>query len=142
MSNYNKQQQQKRSETPAKTSLRELSEFHPRLSMRAAVSNKINEDALNAIQLQHQPQSPSSSPLHINENQGHDLIQNLTRYVGSDGLMKDSVDLQGYAELMQCEVSSPQQILLLKILVATLKSDSSMSTRYLKYYKYLLTKQL
>lgn len=137
MSNSNKQQQQKSSGTPTKTSLRELSEFHPRLSMRAAVSNKINEETLNAIQLQHQPQPPISSSSPINENQGNDLIQNLTRFVGSDGLMKDSVDLQGYAELMQCEVSAPQQILLLKILVATLKSDSSMSARYLKHFKTL-----
>ena len=129
MSNYNKQQQQKSSETPTKTSLKKLSEFHPRLSMRSAVSNIINEDALNAIQLKHQPKSSNTPTMLINENQGHDLIQNLTLYVGSDGLMKDSIDLQGYAELMQCEVSASQQILFLKILVATLQTDLSMSTR-------------
>lgn len=131
--NNNKQQQQQQNVgTTAKTSLRELSEFHPRLSMRAAVSNKINEDALSAIQLQQQPsQSPKSpgSTSISNESQGNDLIQSLTRFVGSDGLMKESVDLQGYAELMQCEVGSSHQILFLKILVATLKSDSTMSTK-------------
>lgn len=131
MSNLtNKQQNQQGAAAPTKTSLRELSEFHPRLSMRAAVSNKINEEALNAIQLQQQPQSPKAQKLTgNNENQGNNLIQSLTRFVGSDGLMKDTVDLQGYAELMQCEVSASHQILLLKILVATLKSDSSMSKR-------------
>ena len=129
MSNYNNKQHQQQG-TPAKTSLRELSEFHPRLSMRAAVSNKINEEALNSIQLQQQPQSPKSQKsLTNNEIQGNDLIQSLTRFVGSDGLMKDTVDLQGYAELMQYEVSSSHQILLLKILVATIKSDSSMSKK-------------
>jgi hypothetical protein len=130
MSNLtNKQQNQQGA--PTKTSLRELSEFHPRLSMRAAVSNKINEEALNSIQLQQQPQSPKSqkSSTINNENQGNDLIQSLTCFVGSDGLMKDTIDLQGYAELMQCEVSSSHQILLLKILVATIKSDSSLSKK-------------
>lgn len=129
MSNYNNKQH-KQQGIPAKTSLRELSEFHPRLSTRAAVSNKINEEALDSIQFQQQPQLPKSQKSAMNnENQGNDLIQSLTRFVGSDGLMKDIVDLQGYAELMQCEVSSSHQILLLKIIVATIKSDSSMSTR-------------
>jgi hypothetical protein len=130
MSNLtNKKQNQQGA--PTKTSLRELSEFHPRLSMRAAVSNKINEEALNSIQLKQQPQSPKSqkSSTINNENQGNDLIQSLTSFVGSDGLMKDTIDLQGYAELMQCEVSSSHQILLLKILVATIKSDSSLSKK-------------
>lgn len=130
LTNKQQNQQQQGRTVSTKTSLRELSEFHPRLSMRAAVSNKINEEALNAIQLQQQPESPKTQKLSgNNENQGNDLIQSLTRFVGSDGLMKDTVDLRGYAELMQCEVSASHQILLLKILVATLKSDSSMSKK-------------
>lgn len=98
-----------------------LSDLRPRLSMRAAAGNaKINEEALNLIQQQQQPY----------EDHGQDLIQSLTQFVGPDGLMKNSVDILGYAELMQCEVSSSHQMLLLKILIATLKNDSSFSQRY------------
>lgn len=138
MSKYNKEQsgsgKPSATSAPLKTSLRDLSEFHPRLSMRAAVSTKIDEDALNLIQ-QHQNQqisSPIRSPavsLSSETLQGSDLIQNLTKYVGSDGLIKESVDIKEYAELMQCEVSSSHQLLLLKIIVATLKNNEAFSTK-------------
>ena len=126
----NKQKSQQVTSTPSKTSLRDLSEFHPRLSMSATVSNKINEEAQDAIQLQQQSQSPKLQSASLSDlNQGNDLILSLTRFVGPDGLMKEDVDLEGFAELMQCEVSPSHQTLLLKILVATIKSDSSMSNR-------------
>lgn len=138
MSKYNKEQsgsgKPSATSAPLKTSLRDLSEFHPRLSMRAAVSTKIDEDALNHIQ-QHQNQqisSPICSPavsFSSEALQGSDLIQNLTKYVGSDGLIKGSVDIKEYAELMQCEVSSSHQLLLLKIIVATLKNNEAFSTK-------------
>lgn len=112
MVNHNKLQKDKNS----------LSDLRPRLSMRAAAGNsKINEEALNSIQ---QPEQQQSS-----DEKGQDLIQSLTKYVGPDGLMKDSVDIVGYAELMQFEVSSSHQMLLLKILIATLKNDSSFSEK-------------
>lgn len=56
-------------------------------------------------------------------------MQNLTKYVGSDGLIKESADINEYAELMQCEVSSSHQLLLLKIIVATLKNNETFSTK-------------
>ena len=99
--------------------------------MRAAVSSKIDEEALNLIQ-QHQNQqipSPSISSASPESLQGPGLMQNLTKYVGSDGLIKESAEIHEYAELMQCEVSSSHQILLLKIIVATLKSNSNFATK-------------
>ncbi|NBO25154.1 MAG: hypothetical protein EBU93_08005, partial [Chlamydiae bacterium] len=59
--------------------------------------------------------------------QGQDLIQTLPKYVGSDGLIKSETDLGGYAELMQSENTFSHRLLLLKILVATLKSDGKFS---------------
>lgn len=118
MVNTNKLQKDGYGALSSKTS---VSDLRPRLSMKAASgNNKINPDALNSIQKQQQ----------LNDDEGQDLIQSLTEYVGPDGLMKDSVDVLGYAELMQCEFSSSHQILLLKIIVATLKNDSSFSQKY------------
>ena len=102
--------------------------------MRAAVSNKIDDDALSLIQ-QHQNQqisSPIRSPatsLSSDNLQGPDLMQNLTKYVGPDGLIKDSADIKEYAELMQCEFSPSHQLLLLKIIVATIKSNEIFSAK-------------
>lgn len=135
MSKFNKEQSGSgkfsATTSSSKTSLRELSEFHPRLSMRAAVSNKIDEEALSLIQ-QHQNQqfsSPSLSATSSEGSQGSDLVQNLTKYVGSDGLIMESADINEYAELMQCEVSSSHQLLLLKIIVATLKNNENFSIK-------------
>lgn len=131
MSKFNKEQsgsgKLSATSSSSKTSLRELSEFHPRLSMRAAVSNKIDEEALSLIQ-QHQNQQISSPSISAS-SEGSGLMQNLTKYVGSDGLIKESADINEYAELMQCEVSSSHQLLLLKIIVATLKNNETFSTK-------------
>ena len=105
--------------------------FHPRLSMRAAVSNTITEDALNLIQQQQNqflsPRViiPESLPL----DSGNDLMENIIKYVGPDGLIKEPVDLNGYVDLMQYEVSPSRQVLLLKIIVATLESNPEISEK-------------
>lgn len=139
MSKFNKEQsgvgKPISSSSSSKTSLRELSEFHPRLSMRAAVSNKIDDEALNLIQKHQNEQmsSPIISPILSTTSsesvQEPDLMQNLTRYVGPDGLINEFADLKEYAELMQCEASSSHQLLLLKIILATLKSKEDFSSK-------------
>lgn len=103
---------------------KELPEFHPRLSMRAAVSPKISEEALCAIE-QRQKQ-PSPAPL---ETISVEFMSEITNFVGPDGIIKKSIQLNDYAEFMQREVSPSQQILLLKIIVASINSDPELSDK-------------
>ena len=113
-----------------KTGLKELPEFHPRLSMRSAVSAKINEDSLNLIEQRQNQISPTPT-----DSFGGEFMSDITIFVGPDGIIKESTNLSEYAEFMQREVSSSQQVLLLKILVASINNNPElMSTRYHIFY--------
>lgn len=140
MKNSNKFNQEtgKRPTTFSRTSLKDLSDFHPRLSTRASFSSKITEDS-DSLALSHQQQQQQQQQQSISTStdtnefdfqlRSEDLMANLTQYVGSDGLIKESVDIKNYAQLMQCETGPSQQILLLKIIVATLNSYPNISEK-------------
>lgn len=132
MKNSNKfnQETEKRPTTSSRTSLKDLSDFQPRLSMRASLTSKINEDSLDLIQ-QRQNISPPTTSISTNEFpfNSENLMTNLTQFVGSDGLIKESVEFQNYAQLMQSEAGPSQQILLLKIIVATLNSNPNIAEK-------------
>ena len=136
MKNYNKINRETGKErttsSTSRTSLKDLSDFHPRLSKRAFISSQITEDSDSVTHVQQQQQCTSTS---TNTNEFElplrceDLMANLTQCVGSNGLIKESVDIQNYAQLMQCETGPSQQILLLKIIVATLNSNPNISEK-------------
>lgn len=102
--------------------------FHPRLSMRAAASATISDDAINLIQ-QQQNMHLSQQTSNRNNPETQDLMENLPKYVGPDGLIREPVDLEGYVGLMQFENSPSRQILLLKIIVATLDHNPPISEK-------------
>lgn len=56
-------------------------------------------------------------------------IELLRKYVGSDGLLIDNADLHSYSGIMEREQQFGQQLLLLKILVASLNSNDDLALR-------------
>ncbi len=56
-------------------------------------------------------------------------IELLQKYVGGDGLLNEDADLFSYAQIMKREQHFGQQLLLLKILVASLNSNNVLASR-------------
>jgi hypothetical protein len=56
-------------------------------------------------------------------------IELLRKYVGNDGLLIKTVELVGYAQIMRNENIYEQQLLLLKILVASLNNNDDLAAR-------------